>query len=207
MQTKKQTRKLTRGPVANGERNLRKQIKNEEKQLELALIRSYPKQVVWEVWLPGTPTKGTTIVTTGVIAFGQSVSRNQVTSFTSRFASTFVEYRIVRAKFRVRMFSSTNPGVLQMFFDEKITTNPTLAEANERATKVVNASNVGSQVTMDWVCADPLDLQYQVITAVTQPSTFKIYTDNANFGSSIVATDYFEVEPIFQFQFRGLQGV
>jgi len=178
-----------------------------EKKLEIRLVRSYPRQVCWDVWLPGTPSKGTTIVTTGVIAFTQSVSRNQISAFTTRFQSTFVEYRIVMARFRIRLFSSTNPGVLQVFIDEKITTNPTLAEATERATLILSASGTDRAPELMWTCADPLDLQYQVITAVTQPATFKIYTDNANFGSSIVATDYFEVEPEFRVQFRGLQGV
>jgi hypothetical protein len=178
-----------------------------EKKQEIKLIRSYPRQIAWDVWLPGTPTKGTTIVTTGVIAFTQSVSRNQVTAFTTRFQSTFVEYRIVQARFRIRLFSSTNPGVLQIFIDEKNTPNPTLAEANERSVMVLSASATDRAPELMWTCADPLDLQYQVISAVTQPATFKIYTDNANFGSSIVATDYFEVEPEFRFQFRGLLGV
>jgi len=178
-----------------------------EKKLEVRLIRSYPRQVVWDVWLPGTPTKATTTVTTGVIAFTQSVSRNQITAFTTRFQSTFVEYRIVMARFRIRLFSSTNPGVLQVFIDEKITVNPTLVEAQERATLILSASATDRTPELLWTCADPLDLQYQVITAVTQPATFKVYTDNANFGSSIVATDYFEVEPEFRVQFRGLQGV
>jgi hypothetical protein len=52
-----------------------------------------------------------------------------------------------------------------------------------------------------------LDLEYTAITSSVTPVTFKTYTNNANFGSSIVATDYCEVEGAVRFQFRGLLGV
>lgn len=177
------------------------------KQLELQLIKSYPKQVTFQCWLPGTPTKFTTLVTTGLINGIINVSPQNVTNFVTRFASTFVEYRIVRAKFRIRLFSSTNPGVLQFWMDEKSSNSPTLAEANERATLILNASAVDRAISMKWTCADPSDLMYVSTSSSFNPAAFKVYTNNANFGSSIVATDYLEVEPLFQFQFRGLMGV
>jgi hypothetical protein len=146
-------------------------------------------------------------VTTGLIAFVFNVSSGNIQSFATRFGSTFVEYRIIRAKFQIRLFSSTNPGVLQFFIDEKSQSSPTLAEALERATLVVNASAVDQRPILKWVCADPLDLQYSATGTAAVSATFKCYSNNTNFGSSIVATDYFVVEPMFQVQFRGLQGV
>jgi hypothetical protein len=174
---------------------------------ELALIKTYPKQVVMESWLPGTPQKFTTTVTTGVIQAAIPVNQNQVTSFATRFASTFVEYRIIRAKFLVRLFSSTNAGVLQAWIDEVSTNVPTLAEARERATLIMSASATDTFPVLKWVCGDTDDLKYRPIGTAASLATFKIYSDFANFGASIAATDYFEVEPEFQFQFRGLQGV
>jgi len=105
------------------------------------------------------------------------------------------------------MFSSTNPGVLQFWIDEKSTNSPTLAEAQERATLIQNASAVDRNPVLKWTCADPSDLMYVPTATAFVTATFKVFTNNANFGSSIVATDYLEVEPEFQFQFRGLQGV
>lgn len=178
-----------------------------EKQLELSLIKSYPSQVVWETWLPCTPLKRTTTVTTGLIATGLSISSAAIASFATRFGSTFVEYRIIRAKFLIRLFSSTAPGVLQYWIDEKSTSTPTLAEAQERAVISISASATDTMSELDWTCADPVDLAYLAISTVTNVATLKEYTNNANFGSSTVATDYYEVIPKFQVQFRGLQGV
>lgn len=176
------------------------------KALELKLIRSYPNQAVWQVWIPGTPTKFTTTVTTGLIAGTSIVNNANITAFATRFGSTFVEYRIIRARFRIRLFGSTNPGVLHFWMDEKSTATPTLAEANERANLIVSASAVDRQPELSWTAADPVDLAYNAIGTALNSATFKVYTNNAQFGSSIVASDYLEVEPIFEIQFRGLQG-
>jgi len=181
--------------------------RQKEKDLELSLIRTYPHQVTWEVWLPAIPSKSTTTVTSGQIASTNNVTSTQIQSFATRFASTFVEYRIIRAVFKIRLFSSTNPGVIQFWLDEKSTAAPTLAEAQERAVLIVSAGAVDRTFSLKWVSADPVDLQYNAVGTPATLVTFKGFTNNANFGSSIVATDYYEVEPEFQFQFRGLQGV
>jgi hypothetical protein len=160
-----------------------------------------------ECWLPGTPVKVTSTVTTGAIATVVSVTPTSITSFNARFASTFVEYRIVRAKFQIRLFSSTNPGVIQAWFDEKNNGTPTLAEANERATLIFNGSAVDTRPVLKWTCSDDLDLQYTATGTTATSGSFKVFSNNANFGSSIVATDYLIIEPEFQLQFRGLQGV
>jgi len=182
-------------------------LKQREKDLELSLIPTYPKQVCWQVWLPALPGKLVTTVTTGVITSAYQITTSQIQSFATRFGSTFVEYRIIRAVFSIRLFSSTNPGVLQFWIDEKSTATPTLAEAEERAVLSISASSTDLNPYLKWVCADPLDLQYQPIATVITLATFKTFTNNANFGSSVVATDYLEVVPEFQLQFRGLQGV
>jgi hypothetical protein len=130
-----------------------------------------------------------------------------ISSFATRFGSTFVEYRVVRAKVKLRLFSSTNPGVLQFWYDEKSGATPTLAEANERAVLTLSAAAIDRSPTLAWTAADPLDLQYNAINVNYTPVTFKVYTNNANFGSSIVATDYLELQVFYQLQFRGLIGV
>jgi hypothetical protein len=182
-------------------------IKKREKDLEVSLIRSYPKQVVWQTWLPALPVKIRTTVTTGLIASTYFVQSGTIQSFATRFGSTFVEYRIIRARFRIRFFSSTNPGIVQFWIDEKVFASATLAEAQERATHSLSASATDLQTVVKWVSADPLDLQYLPIATATTLASLKFYSDNANFGSSIVATDYFEIVPEFEIQFRGLQGV
>jgi len=174
---------------------------------DLALRRTYPGQVTWQVWLKATPVKYTTTVTTGIIATVNAVTSAAVTSFSTRFGSTFNEYRIVRCRWKIRFFSSTNPGVVQFWVDEQSSSVPTLVEARERYTRTLSASSVESRSEIAWTCSDPADLAYQAIAATSIPATLKFYTDNAVFGSSVVATDYFEVSPEFEFQFRGLVGV
>ena len=178
-----------------------------EKQLELSLIRTYPRQVVFETYLPILPRVLATTVTTGVIANSYEVSSAAIQSFSARFASTFLEYRMTRAQFQIRLFSATNPGVIQFWFDEKNVAAPVLAGAQERYILSVNASGIDQQHTLKWVNGDPQDLQYNALSTVVTPVTFKSYTDAANFGSSAVATNYCVIEGRIFFQFRGLQAV
>jgi len=179
--------------------------RSREKDLELALIRSYPNQVAFEAWLPANPVKRVTSVTSGLISGTYQVAASNVALFATRFGSTFVEYRIIRARFMIRFFSSISPGVIQMWLDEKSTAVPSVAEARERATSSFSASSTDLQPVIKWVNADPLDLQYIPIGTINVALvTLKDYTDNTNFGSSVVSTDYYEIIPEFQFQFRGL---
>jgi len=190
-----------RGPGATKQRNVSK-----EKNLELQLIKSYPNQICWQVKLPATPIKLTTTVTTGLIANALNVNILGINNFASRFGATFVEYRIIKANFAVKFFSSTNPGIIQFWMDEKVTSAPTSTEALERYVLSSPAAAVDRPRALEWICSDPLDLQYQPIGTTYTPATFKSFTNNTNFGSSIVATDYCEILPHFLFQFRGLQG-
>jgi len=192
--------------VAQKPRAVRKSAQK-EKILELTLIKTYPRQVVWETWLPATPVKVTTTVTTGAIAVNLLCNTGAISNFATRFGNTFVEYRMIRIRMQIRFFSSTNPGVIQFWYDEKQTGSPTPNDASERAVLTCSAASVDRQPMLKWICSDTLDLQYSDIGALVTPVTFKAYSDNVNFGSSIVATDYFELEPEFQYQFRGLVGV
>jgi len=105
------------------------------------------------------------------------------------------------------MFSSINSGCIQLWLDEQSTSVPTLAEARERYIRSCSAAAIDEEIMIKWICSDPNDLQYLGIGTSSTPVTFKAFTNNANFGSSIVATPYYELVPEFQFQFRGLQGV
>lgn len=171
--------------------------------MEIQLIKSYPNQVVFQAWLPMTPLKLTTTVTTGQIASSFQVTSTNINTFATRFGATFVEYRIVKCLTKMRNFSSTNPGILQCWYDEASAAVPILAEAAERATLSNSACDV-VPTSMLWTASDPLDLQYRAIGTAYTPVTWKVFTNNANFGSSIVATDYAEIVPVARVQFRGL---
>jgi hypothetical protein len=193
-------------PRQNSKKTAQRQLDGAP-QRSLSLVKSYPRQVVWDVWLPLNPIKLTTTVTTGLIANAIPIIQTAIASFAARFGATFVEYRMVQAKMEIRMFSSNNPGVLQFWFDEKSAANPSLVEAAERYVLSINSSDIVSKKSLMWTARDVTDLAYTAIGTAVTPVTFKTYTNNANFGSSIVATDYCEIEGAIRFQFRGLQGV
>jgi hypothetical protein len=168
-----------------------------------ALIPAFPGQVTKSFKLEATPLTIVTTVTTGVIAQVFAVKASNIANFATRFAPLFEEYRIVRARFTVRCFSSTNPGLLIHWIDEKQTAAPTSAEALQKSMKSFSASSPSPHV-ITWTANDPLDLQYiDTGTTATELATYKIYTDNALFGSSIVVTAYATVVPEFWVQFRG----
>ncbi len=167
------------------------------------LTAAYPGQVVKAFKLEAAPLTVSTTVTTGVIASVYAVKASNIANFATRFGVLFEEYRIVRARFHVRNFSSTNPGLFVHWVDEKQTGNPTSAEALQKSMKSFSASSP-SPHTITWTSNDPLDLQYiDIGTTSTELCTYKIYTDNTFFGSSTVATAYATIVPEFWVQFRG----
>jgi len=147
-----------------------------------------------------------TTVTTGAIAEVTPMDpTTQITNWATRFQSLYEEYRVVKAVARVLCFSSTNPGTLMMFWDEKSATVPTNAAASERALVRFNAGDVTRPHKTTWVARDLLDLQYTPTGTASNPVYWKIFTNNANNGSSIVATAYCTVDFKLTIQFRGFQ--
>jgi len=164
---------------------------------------SFPGQVVKQFKLESLPLLVTTTVTTGVIATAYSVQAANVQNFATRFGVLFEEYRIVRASFSLKCFSSTNPGLFTHWVDEKQVAAPTSAEALQKSMKSFSCASPSPHV-IKWAAKDPLDLQYTDIgTTNVIPVTYKIYTDNANFGSSVVATAYGQITCDLIVQFRG----
>lgn len=149
-----------------------------------------------------------TTVTTGVISNSQIVQAAQIVNFASRFGSTFDEYRILSAKFRITPVSQTT-GVTKLWFDEKSGSNPTSNEAQERTCNVLSNTNAAdkSHTTMIWRARDLLDLQYTSTgTTTSNPVSFKVYTDTATFGAPIVVTPVWLVEPVLTVEFRGIKS-
>jgi hypothetical protein len=168
------------------------------------LIRAYPTQNTNQLVIPGAQLTVSTTVTTGVIATALTVSAGNISNFTARFGSLYEEYRIVRVKFMFKCFSSTNPGLLTHWVDEKQSAAPTLAEAAVKSKLQFSASSPSPHV-LTWTAQDPLDLQYiDIGTTNVTVCTYKVYSDNAAYGSSIVATAYGTIVPTYYIQFRGL---
>jgi len=201
--TSKNKRRGTRG----GQRRSRGGIKGFSVRRELSDSPAYQGQVSWRVRLPGAAVKLTTTVTTGVIANALQLTSADIVGFATRFGSTFDEYRTVGADVELIPLAAST-GEMNFWFDEKSTAAPTSNEAQERTSVhcAINSAASGSHRTMRWRARDLLDLQYSPIGTLSQPVTFKSYTDNALFGATIVATDVYIVKVLFLIEFRGLKS-
>jgi hypothetical protein len=187
----------------NNQRKLSEKNKNKQFKQMAPLLKSFPSQVVAQIKIPGVPVPLVTTVTTGVIATAVQIAGSTISNFVARFNSTFVEYRIVRAKFKVNNFSSANTGLYTMWVDNKSGIAPTSAEAQSRSARQFPCSGPSSH-TLIWTNQDLDDLDYKITSSTTTIGTFKIYTDATSFGSSISAVQYGSVTSEFYVQFRDL---
>lgn len=169
---------------------------------------SYAGDKAYSVYLPCGPNILSTTVTTGIIASVQPVDITQVASFAARFGSTFDEYRIVGADVVVNAIG-INPGIARCFFDEKNATAPVAVDAFERKNRQVymNTAAPGSTLVMRYRATDLADLSFTAIGTTVTPIYFKVYTNNAQFGSNIVASQALLVSVNLHLEFRGLKAV
>jgi hypothetical protein len=150
--------------------------------------------------------KLTTTVTTGVIATVVTLRTNLITNFGARFPG-FEEFRIVKARIIITMFSSTNPGRVVLYADPDDSTTPTLQLARNHRSMMLGASDITHPFIMSYTPHDLEKLNYVSMGAADNAiGYFKIYTDNAALGASIVATDYLDYSVDLTVQFRGFQG-
>ncbi len=157
--------------------------------------------------LEAAPTLLTTTVTTGVIASVYTISSAAITGFSTRFGSTFDEYRILLCRFRITPVTAST-GVSKMWFDEKSSSAPTVNESLERTSipfANTNASSKSSKI-MIWSARDLLDLQYIPIGTSTAVAYHKVYTDAGNWGAPIAATAIWIIEPVITVEFRGIKS-
>lgn len=190
----------------NGDNAAKKAIKKQKKDPNLLLHPAFAGQQVKQFRIEATPQLFSTTITTGVIALDVGISNVLISNFATRFGATWEEFRIISAQCDVRLFSSTNPGLLIGWFDEKnIGVAPTLAESRTKSVPKMgfNASSVDTLHKFRWTAHDITDLVYTATNANKFPVDFKIYSDLANYGSSAVATAYGEVFTTLVVQFRG----
>lgn len=175
--------------------------------VELSDRSAYPGQQVYRAMLFGTSGLIPTTVTTGVINNAIGVSSADVTGFATRFGSTFDEYRILGVDCHIRCAAATS-GISFFWFDEKSNAAATVNECYERVALSLPNTNANAKSTavMRWRARDLLDLQYTAIGTVATPVYFKIYTDLANFGAPVAATNLWYIQFKFMIEFRGLKS-
>ncbi len=136
--------------------------------------------------------KVTSTVTTGVIAFTQSIEAGLVSSFGSRF-DAYDEYLIEWFELRVDTCSSNLSGLLNVWIEADATNTGTPTATNAKQNKTLTFAAGANQRTHK--------LRYNPRNPVTQKWTptgttnasignVKVYTNTTDFAASTVATDY-----------------
>ncbi len=169
-------------------------------------LRSYANQPLATHVIPAgsyllTPTGGTVASATPVDP------TTLINGWATRFQTLYEEYRVVKVKAQVNFFSSTNPGILASYWDEKTPyTTPTVAIVQQRSTFKTSLSSTDRPLNMTWVPRDLLDLEYTAIGTAVSPVAICFYTDSANYGSGGGITNFAEVSLFITIQFRGFQS-
>lgn len=180
---------------------------SQRKGMESALIlyKEYPGQPTMSMVLEGNYGVLSTTVTSGAIALSLAIAQNGIlNNFAARFLA-FDQFRVVKAVAKVRLFSTQNPGVLSMFFSEDNSATPTAIIIGQATCKRFPASDVDRVHTLSYVPHDPAQQTWTTVAAGNPTiGYFKLYTDNAAYGSSIVATQYLSLTFDLTVQFRGL---
>jgi hypothetical protein len=173
-------------------------------------LRSFSGQQVCSLRMPSGPVVLSTTVGTGLIAYVQAFDpQADVTNWSSRFQSLFSEFRIKMVEVHLVALTNTQ-GQAVVWWDEAastLTTPPTFVEATERGQSFIPLS-VNSSKSVHvyrWVPRDIKDLIFYSTNTTTfnTPVGFKLFTNNANYGSSVVATPAFNVTIFFTLEFRG----
>jgi len=194
-------------PIKNTKRKQGSKSRNSTGQARrLSDGPSYRGQQRTTLKLEGISQLLSTTITTGLIAGTYLVEAADIASFATRFGNTFDEYRILGADITVTPITAST-GVSRFWFDEKSSATPTFNDSRERTVVTLPNSNANARSCrkMTWRARDLLDLQYtSIATTSVNPVTFKIYTDNGNYGAPATVTQLWLVESELMLEFRGI---
>jgi hypothetical protein len=167
----------------------------------LLLRPEYKGQPVASFIISSTPIVLSTTVTTGAIAQNTTLSGAILPNFATRFAA-WSDYRIVKIMAKVSSFSSTNPGLINHWFSEEDAAAPTSAKAQNAQARRFPACDI-SQNVISYTPHDPSQQTWTLVASQPTIGYYKLYTNNADFGASIVATQYLLLEFESTVQLRG----
>jgi hypothetical protein len=149
--------------------------------------------------------KLTTTVTTGVISSTTALNAAIIANFASRFG-LFDEYLIESALLRFDCCSSSNPGIFNVWCEPEsgATSAPAATDAKNNKTLTFSCGDNSKTHVLRFNPHNPNTQIWTPITTVTQTcGNLKVYTNNADFGSTTVATDYVVVTGVMNLAFRG----
>jgi len=174
------------------------------------------EQAVTELVIRGTPHLLTSTVTTGKIAFALKLDPcADIESFTTRFGADYEEVRLLGCEVRTIATQnsfvsggSSDNGVSAIWIDEKYSSAPTALETTGKSVIwLKNTGTVKQQETITWIPNDVADMAFVSAAAgsIGNSAYFKLYTDNANYNSPIVASSLFLVQVSYLVELRGIQ--
>jgi hypothetical protein len=171
----------------------------------LRLEVEFPGQAHTQQWLSANPLRLITTVTSGEVSNSFALATSSIPNFTTRFAA-FQECRVVGARVRVELFSSTQPGMICHWFESGLDVSaPSATDAINQIVKRFPASDVFSPHGLQYIPSDPLELQWAPLTGTaTIAGNYNVYTDNANYGAPIVVTALGIAQLDLLVQLRGL---
>ena len=167
------------------------------------LAPSFDGDVAFTINIESYVNKATTTVTTGLIAHSHGIQAATIDNFAARFAA-FDQYKILKATYAVNCIGATNPGVMVMWFEPTSSAVPTNTTAVENFAVNFPASDVSRKHVISYNPRDPVTQIWSPVTTTTNIiGYFKLFTNNASFGSSVTATDYAVITATYQVAFRG----
>lgn len=198
--------------------------KNKNSKLVNFLIQgSYPRLVQGGKKLDGNLSESPQVVTldinmnpfqcsvvAGNMTFTNSIDANDIANFATRYGNTFLEYRIIGARFNIRPPSVvTSPSGTSVFFiDEKVFIAPTTSQALSRpCVEIPNVVDTnGSIYQIKWKAMELTDMAYNSTAspAAYIPFAIKAYTDTSAFASLAATACTFYFRGSVRIQFRSL---
>lgn len=164
---------------------------------------------VWGFDLPTLFTSYT--VSSGTLASSVPIDQTNLNLFSTRFGNTFIEYRILGFRGRLRISgTSINPaGVVKCWLDEKSSATPTAAQSQDRpcVDLLISGSNTGgldTTVEIKWVAKDLLDLDWTAVGTTATPVWLKLFANTTYTGTGMTTGATVILDGVMRVQFRGL---
>jgi len=141
-----------------------------------------------------------------------------VKNWATRFGNVFEEYRVVGVDYRVMPaipdFNAGSSAICYVWYDETSTSTPTLAEAQEKTSTIVNLattatlpSAANNGYTIRWRGRDFTDESWTATATSKVVASFKMYADQTVSPYVPASLNVLVVQPIYHVEFRGIKGV
>lgn len=173
---------------------------------------SFTRQAYCKVWVAGSPISVLENASGyGVIFSRQIDPTTDIVAWSTRFGSTFLEYRILAVEMKVRAVhqSGLGNGCHVSWWDETgsgSTTTQSMAIRMDTKLRPSDVSNPKSCYNLYWQPQNPEDMEFQPTSGGSVPVTFRLYSDSTYFGLNVSAgANMFTVQPWYLIQFRSLK--